>query len=578
MIKKVGIYCRISGNKEEDKDTSIATQEEAGIAFATKLELPYKIYHDIGKSGTSYEKRDDFNLFIADIQKGIITDVFAINQSRIERDIDTWRMFTSTVLNAKAKWYPNGLFYDLDSTTNRLLADMLSLVNGFHAQNTSDAVKIAFERNAKAGKCHGINAYGIQSDKDGYMEHNPVEIKIVKKIFKWSLEGIGAYSIAKMLNEMEDAPTRYASLDSSTTSKDEYTGEVTNHSNKKWWGSTVSGILKKKLYMGIHTWGKDEETDEPIEFSLPDLAILSEEEFEEVQQNFAKNKRTKVGQPPKHKYLLNGLLYCSECGNKFFGKRRLASRENTYKCRGKEAPKFECVHSRGFNIAKVETFILKHLFLTKDLQDYLNSIDIDDDSIEVLELERKQLVKKINSTDKQTTKAFNNMNDPDLFDDIKFKELYLSRKKKLKNQRESLIVLEESLHHLKFNNRLENVNKTIDGFNINAGFKPIKKAVHDLIKRINVEYRPLEKNGRFIFTIKYRGFAEVIEYAATQQLDRFACIDYYRIPEWSTGGVIHKKNEYFLKHGAKFNEYFDRFYNHHTMPVRVNKNELFTFE
>jgi len=576
MINKVGIYCRISGNKEDDKDTSIDTQKELGIAFAAGLRLPYEIYYDIGKSGANEEKRDDFRKFIKDIKNGEITEIFAVNQSRIERNFDTWRMFTATVLNAKAKWYPNGVFYDLDSTTNRYLASMLSLANEFHADNTSDAVKIAFERNAKAGKCHGINAYGIMCSDDGYMIHHPEEIEVVKKIFKWSLEGIGAYSIAKKLNDL-NISTRYASLNSNTTSKDEYTGEVTNHSYKKWWGSTISGILKKKLYMGIHTWGKDEDTEEPIEFSLPDLAILSEEEFEAVQANFAKNKRTKSGQPPKNKYLLNGLLFCNECGHKFFGKRRLSSRENTYKCSGKEAPKYVCKHSRGFNIAKVETFILKHLFLTKDLQNHLNSIEIDDNGIEVLELEQQQLLKKIKSTDKGVTKAFNNMNDPDLADDKRFKELYLSKKNKLKNLKESLVVLEESLYQLKFNNRLENVNKTIDGFNIDSGFKAIKKAVYDLIKRIDVSYQPLEKNGRFIFKIKYRGFAEVIEFAATQQLDRFACVDYYAIPEWTKLGAIHTSNEHFLKPTTNFNEYFDKFYNQHKMPIRIDKKELFTF-
>ena len=127
----------------------------------------------------------------------------------------------------------------------------------------------------------------------------------------------------------------------------------------------------------------------------------------QLQDNFEKNKRTKVGKPTEHKYLLHGLLYCEDCGYKFFGKRRKASRENTYRCSGNEAPLHICNNSKGFNIGRVETFILKHLFETKELQNHLNSIEVDDDTLELLELELKQLHKKITSTEKMVTRSFN---------------------------------------------------------------------------------------------------------------------------------------------------------------------------
>ncbi len=67
-----------------------------------------------------------------------------------------------------------------------------------HSDLTSDAVKRAFKKNALKGKAHGIRAYGIKKDKkSGLMIHHPKEIEVVKDIFKWSLDGTGAYSIAK---------------------------------------------------------------------------------------------------------------------------------------------------------------------------------------------------------------------------------------------------------------------------------------------------------------------------------------------------------------------------------------------
>src|SRR5690606_21173986 len=116
----------------------------------------------------------------------------------------------------------------------------------------------------------------------------------------WSMEGIGAYSIAKKLNE-SNVPTRLAKLGKNVITTDESTGRKVEHKNKVWWGSTVHGILKKKLYAGIHVWNKEE-------IELPHLAIITIDEFEKVQKNLKKNKRTKSGKKPIYKYLLNGLI------------------------------------------------------------------------------------------------------------------------------------------------------------------------------------------------------------------------------------------------------------------------------
>ena len=367
----VGIYCRISGDKELGKDTSIEYQIERGIDFADKNDLSYEIYKDIHVSGKAdISSRNEFHRFIGDIKSKKITHIFAVHQDRIERNPDTWRFFVSTVLNAGAKWYPNGQFYDLDSRVNRTMANVLSIFNEMHSEKTSDAVKIAFHRNAKKGKVHGIRPYGIMSDENGYMIHEQNEIKIVKDIFRWSLEGIGAYSIAKKLNELK-VPTRYSQLNKSTTTTDSNTGKKIKQKNKVWWGSTIHGILKKKLYAGIHVWNGEE-------IELPHLAVISIEEFDRVQQSLKKNKKTNSGKKPIYKYLLNGLLFCGDCGKMYKGKRRLSDRRNQYICSGKQAPLHICKTSKGFNIPRFETFIIKHLFLNKNLKEHLNKIEVND--------------------------------------------------------------------------------------------------------------------------------------------------------------------------------------------------------
>lgn len=579
-MDKVGIYVRISGDKKEDKDTSVPTQEEKGASFANSLGLPYIYYYDIGKSGTSIKERDDFNKFLKDIREGKIHHLYAINQSRIERDFDTWRLFVGTVLNAGAKWYPNGSFYELNNRTNRLMAEMMSLMNAHHAGITSDAVKIAFAKNAEKGKGHGQKAYGITYDDDGYMQLHTEEIKIVKQIFKWSLNGIGAYTIAKMLNADDNAPTRYETLDSQPGGR---TDKNEGRRNKVWWGSTVSGILKNKLYMGIHEFGD-------LVVELPHLAILTRKEFESVQDNFKRNKKENSGRKAKNKYLLNNLLYCESCGYKFFGKRRYASRENTYKCSGTQAPLHVCKNSRGFNIAKVETFILKHLFATKDLQNHLNGLEADSDLIKRLELEIQQLQTKIKSTSKMVTKSFNLLyesDNPNLSSDQRIMDKYVSDKDKLKRQERQLHEIKKRKEDYEHGKAISRVNKTIDGFDLEMSFEAIKEAVTNLIERIDVEYIPLTKNGRFIFKIKYRGFDETIEFVSTQQLDRFALHRYDRPidpSDYPVGSKLHSRitsqTNFMREHQphSGFNEFFDKFGKNSNFHIRVKKDELIHFD
>jgi len=403
-------------------------------------------------------------------------------------------------------------------------------------------------------------------------------MKHVEDMFKWSLEGIGAYSIAVKLNG-GGVPTRYNIMNSQPASRK---GKNQSKKNRKWYGSTVAGILKNEIYMGVYKFG-DIITD------LPHLAILTPEEFQTVQDNFANNKRTKVGKRLKNKYLLHGLLHCEECGYLFFGKRRNKSRENTYKCSGKEAPKYACKHSKGFNIPRIETFILKHLFYTKDLQNHLNSIEVDDDTLELIELELVQVKKKVVSTEKMVTKGFNLLfesDDDDLASDRRIQDKYKVDKQKLKQLKEKLSEVQKKKEEFETGSHLSRINKTIDGFNLNAGFEAIKEAVNKIIERIDVEHKPQEKNGRFIFKIKYKGFDEIVEFTSTQQLDRFALLKHYRAidpADYPENSTLHSSIETVVANylnfdwsHSQFNEFFDR-YSSALMNVRVKRDELIHF-
>lgn len=84
MKKKIGIYCRISGDKKNKNDYSINTQKEAGIKLATDNGWEYELYIDEGKSGTLYKGR--MIDLISDMKGKKLHSIFSYDQSRLERE------------------------------------------------------------------------------------------------------------------------------------------------------------------------------------------------------------------------------------------------------------------------------------------------------------------------------------------------------------------------------------------------------------------------------------------------------------------------------------------------------------
>jgi DNA invertase Pin-like site-specific DNA recombinase len=83
---KLAIYCRTSRDNGETHD-SIETQTEIGIKYAIKNELPYEIYIDEGISGAGdFFKRTSFVKMVSEIDDNLISHVWVLDDSRLERE------------------------------------------------------------------------------------------------------------------------------------------------------------------------------------------------------------------------------------------------------------------------------------------------------------------------------------------------------------------------------------------------------------------------------------------------------------------------------------------------------------
>jgi hypothetical protein len=261
----------------------------------------------------------------------------------------------------------------------------------------------------------------------------------------------------------------------------------------------IHDIIRNPVYKGKRRWNNDE---------VPVPPIISDELWQDVNDNLVDNKK-KVGKREEYHYLLNGLIFCEDCKSEFRGKKRLKGSDNAYKCKGKSRHGINC-NSRGISLPKFETFIIKHLFKSKDLQEFLSGLAENksqtDNFLAKLNKEKSDLAKnKIIEK-----RAYDLLFDPDFKDDTTVKDRLMLVKKKIREQEVSITFLENKLIERDKTNRKKRIQNIIGEYKLTSGFDETKKLIHSLIKKITIKHviREDTKTGNFIIQIEYKGFDE----------------------------------------------------------------------
>ena len=517
----LGIYCRTSKNRAEKY--TIDNQREGGIKCANQLNIGYRVYVDDGISGTLDESvRDGLSDLFRDIRKKEITHVYCIDQSRIERDTRTWDFFVAECINSNIKYYPGGTEYSLDSDTNRMLAKLMSVVNAYYSEITSKKVRLANARKAKEGKTHGLKPYGYKKGKDNKYEIYENEAQHVRRMFELSLSGLGAYSIANIFNE-EQIPTKFSgNFSGEITRRDKYTKAKTKFKKADvlWRGNVISDMLRNKIYKGIREWNRHEdvitfENDKQVKRKVPveliisnDIPIIIEPSlWDAVNANLAENKKN-VGKKEQYRYLLNGLLYCGHCKNEILGKKRLKGNDNSYKCKGKRPPHKSCTESRGISLPKFETFIIQHLFNSKELKKLL--VDAPKGGSETVKFKREKEKKEKEKAEalKAVAHFEKLLKNPDLQEIDSFVADYKKWRTKLKTTEEQIEVLIKQIAEIENDSRNKRTKSLIESFTKDVEFEELKRLIHSLIERIDIMHIKQEKSGYFSLIIKYKNYDE----------------------------------------------------------------------
>lgn len=351
----LGIYCRISREKYRNEDQSIDVQKDLGIAYANNLGLSYRVYIDEGISAatTKKELRPCFIQMANDIQEGVITVLYAYDQSRLEREAGVWHWLVSILQKHNVKFHSKDGVFDPNNSTDKFVMGIMSQMNAYQVDLMKDKIQASLKKRAEKGKSHGVLPYGYMKGTDGLIKIDIVEADVVKSVYQMSLSGIGMRTIAELLQK-ERVPTRMNKIGKGTlTTKNKYTGLKTTRlkTEIEWSGNSVRGILTNTIYKGVRKFGGKE-------YKVP--AIIDPFTWQSAQENLEKNQNNK-GRKVQHNYLLKGLLRCGRCGSNYYGRTRVNLKDHYYMCSSKRYKDKNC-GNRSINIGFFEDFIWYRLF------------------------------------------------------------------------------------------------------------------------------------------------------------------------------------------------------------------------
>lgn len=305
---KVYAYPRVSTDEQVVKGGSLSEQQERLTAYCTAMGWDAPIFFvEEGFSGKNIN-RPMLTAMLEEIKNnpegGIVMTTKLDRLSRKLFDILSLNEFFNKY-NYNYVSATEG--FDTSTPSGRLVLQMLGMVAEFERERISERVKENMMSLARSGSklimrpCFGYDAV------DGNLVVNVEESLIVKKMVGWALKGEGPRAIAGRLNSETNAKTK---------------------EGNEWHDKVIRELLLRETLVGDFVYNKTYKKGTKV-IKRPESewiiirdhfpSLMSREDQQKLREIF--EGRKKVG---KHvsddTYLLSGLVWCGNCGEKMNGK------------------------------------------------------------------------------------------------------------------------------------------------------------------------------------------------------------------------------------------------------------------
>ena len=305
---RVAAYCRVSSDSTDQLNSFMAQLNYYTTLIGSKENWTLAdLYADEGISGTSAEKRPDFQRLLSDCRRGRVDKVLVKSISRFARNtkdcLETIRELKSIGVGV--------CFEEQHIDTSNMSGELLTAVFSTIAQKESESISAnmrwSYQRRMQSGQFITCKApFGYRLRGDGKLEVYESEAEIVRMIFERYLAGQNTEDIAAFVTTL---------------------GVPTHEGTEHWPQKAISYILRNERYAGDALLQKKFTTDtlpfkqkinrgEKEQYFVPEShpPIVDRETFEAASALLAKRTFTVT---KRDRDPLTLKIICGACGTPF---------------------------------------------------------------------------------------------------------------------------------------------------------------------------------------------------------------------------------------------------------------------
>jgi site-specific DNA recombinase len=305
MVKAVA-YCRYSSDMQNQDSIEAQLREIRMFAQKNGMEIVHE-YIDEALSGKT-DEREQFQQMITDAKKSMFDALIVHKIDRFARN-----RYDSAIYKAQLKRHGIKIYYAAqnlsDDPEGRLMEGILESFAQYYSENLAAEVMKGMKTKAlRAEWTGGIPALGFDC-VDKKLIINQYEAGIVKLIFDMHSSG---RTYGEILGELKDKGYK-------------------TKAGREFGKNSLNSILQNEKYIGTYIYNKTESAvygkrnmckKKPVEemIILPNAlpAIIDNDVWTRSQKRIGMRK-SRAQFKSAATYLLSGIVYCGECGNKLFG-------------------------------------------------------------------------------------------------------------------------------------------------------------------------------------------------------------------------------------------------------------------